>query len=59
MFTDSQNKALREIQEFLTDKIQTVHCLSGSPGTGKSYLINNAIIPLAEAEGWELSLIHI
>ena len=54
MFTDSQNKALREIQEFLTDKIQTVHCLSGSPGTGKSYLINNAIIPLAEAEGWEI-----
>ena len=54
MFTDSQNKALREIQEFLTDKIQTVHCLSGSPGTGKSYLINNAIIPLAEAEGWQI-----
>ena len=54
MFTESQNKALREIQEFLTDKIQTVHCLSGSPGTGKSYLINNAIIPLAEAEGWQI-----
>ena len=38
--TASQKQALAEIDNFMNSKVQDVHCLSGSPGTGKSFLIN-------------------
>ena len=42
MLTNSQKKAIEEIKEFIKNDL-TVHCLSGSPGTGKSYLIETEI----------------
>lgn len=42
MLTKSQQTAIDEIKEFIKNDM-TVHCLSGSPGTGKSYLIETEI----------------
>lgn len=51
-WTDSQEAAINDIQQFLANKVQTVWCLSGSPGTGKSYVISKAIAPLARNAGY-------
>lgn len=42
MLTKSQQVAIDEIKEFIKNDM-IVHCLSGSPGTGKSYLIETEI----------------
>ena len=42
MLTKSQSTAIEQIKEFIKNDM-TVHCLSGSPGTGKSYLIETEI----------------
>lgn len=42
MLTKSQQIAIDEIEEFIKNDM-VVHCLSGSPGTGKSYLIETEI----------------
>lgn len=43
MFTNSQIIALKDIAEFMIESTDSIHCLSGSPGTGKSYLIQYAL----------------
>lgn len=54
MLTNSQQEAVVEIMEFMSNPIHNIHCLSGSPGTGKSFLINEAIIPIAIKKGWSV-----
>ena len=39
-FTPSQERAIKEIKEFAESKEQVL-CLTGSPGTGKTFLINH------------------
>lgn len=39
-FTPSQERAIKEIKEFAKSKEQVL-CLTGSPGTGKTFLINH------------------
>ena len=53
MFTESQKKALQDIVDFIHSPTQTIHCLSGSPGTGKSYLVNTALPVLLEKSPYE------
>lgn len=43
MLTNSQLNALKVIKNFIDDPIRNVMCLSGSPGTGKSYLIQTEV----------------
>lgn len=54
MLTKSQQQAIIDIMEFMNDPIQNIHCLSGSPGTGKSFLITEAIIPMLISKGWNV-----
>ena len=54
MLTNSQQKAIIEIMDFLANPIQNIHCLSGSPGTGKSFLITEALIPILRKRNWNV-----
>lgn len=56
MFTNSQKEALDKIIQFIVDKEQTYFCLSGSPGTGKSFLIQEGIAPLVKDTKYALQL---
>lgn len=56
MFTKSQEEALDKIIQFIVDKEQTYFCLSGSPGTGKSFLIQEGITPLIKDTKYALQL---
>lgn len=56
MFTKSQKEALEKIIQFIVDKEQTYFCLSGSPGTGKSFLIQEGIAPLVKDTKYALQL---
>lgn len=42
-FTKSQEKAINTIKQFINNPMDRVLCLSGSPGTGKSFIIKNAL----------------
>lgn len=55
-YTNSQIKALEEIKDFINSDIKSVHCLSGSPGTGKSFLIKNAIPELLKNTRYHLEV---
>ena len=48
MLTNSQLNALKVIKNFVDDPIRNVMCLSGSPGTGKSYLIQTEVPKLLD-----------
>lgn len=48
MLTNSQIKAKEAIKKFLDDPIEEYICLSGKPGTGKSYFIKNIIPQLTD-----------
>lgn len=52
-FTKSQTKAIEALKNFLRDD-ESVICLSGSPGTGKSFLIKEAIPKLVRETNYEL-----
>lgn len=41
-FTQSQINAINDIKDFINSPVN-VHCLSGSPGTGKSFVVQHAI----------------
>ena len=55
-FTESQIKAIEDIKNFINDRVKNIHCLSGSPGTGKSYLIKNAIPLLVKNSDYHLEV---
>lgn len=56
MFTKSQEEALEKIAQFIVDDEQIYFCLSGSPGTGKSFLIQEGIAPLIKDTKYTLQL---
>lgn len=43
MLTKSQETAKKEIQKFINDSVNTCMCISGKPGTGKSYFVKEII----------------
>lgn len=43
MLTKSQEFAKKEIQKFINDSVNTCMCISGKPGTGKSYFVKEII----------------
>lgn len=43
MLTRSQESAKKEIQKFINDSVNTCMCISGKPGTGKSYFVKEII----------------
>lgn len=43
MLTESQKIAQKKIQEFIDDSVSTCMCISGKPGTGKSYFVKEII----------------
>ena len=54
MLTESQENAIVDIMDFLSDPIRDIHCLSGSPGTGKSFLITEALLPILHMKNWNI-----
>jgi exodeoxyribonuclease V len=55
MFTKSQENALNIIKDFIKSD-DTAMCLSGSPGTGKTYLVNEGIPAVVEGTGYHLAI---
>ena len=43
MLTKSQEIAKKQIQNFINDSVNTCMCISGKPGTGKSYFVKEII----------------
>lgn len=43
MLTKSQESAKKAVQNFINDSVNTCMCISGKPGTGKSYFVKEII----------------
>lgn len=52
MLTKSQEQAIKDIEAFINDSAVNVWCLSGSPGTGKSYTVKNEIMKLLDKSSY-------
>ena len=55
-YTNSQKKAIEDIREFIKNPALNVWCLSGSPGTGKSFIIQHAIPKLLQGTNYNLAI---